>query len=102
MFLEQNGLFIVERNFRCRAGEIDLIAKDGKYLVFVEVKYRRTGASGGAAAAVDRKKQRIISRTAQFYLLRYGYGEETECRFDVIAFDRKEICWIKNAFDYCG
>lgn len=100
-FLEQRGLSVIRRNFRCRTGEIDLIAKDGAYLVFVEVKYRHTEQSGRAAAAVNRKKQRMISRTAQFYLLRYGYGQEADCRFDVVAFDGKKIHWIKNAFDCC-
>ncbi|MDO5798563.1 MAG: YraN family protein [Eubacteriales bacterium] len=100
-FLEKQGLKIVERNFYCRNGEIDLVARDGEYLVFVEVKYRSTSASGMAAAAVDIRKQRRISRAAQFYLLRYGYGE-VPCRFDVVAIDKNEIRWIRNAFDYCG
>lgn len=100
-FLEKNGLKILERNFFCRSGEIDLVARDGKYLVFVEVKYRATTVSGEAAAAVDRRKQCRISRAAQFYLLRYGYGEPP-CRFDVVAIDGDEVRWIRDAFDYCG
>ena len=100
-FLEKQGVRILERNFFCRSGEIDLVARDGNYLVFVEVKYRATAVSGEAAAAVDIRKQRRISRAAQFYLLRYGYGEPP-CRFDVVAIDGEEIHWIRNAFDYCG
>ena len=98
-FLEKKGLQVIEKNFRCRTGEIDLIAKDGTYPVFVEVKYRHTSESGRAASAVDLRKQRVISRTAKVYLLSRGYGEDTDCRFDVIAFDGSTLRWIKNAFD---
>ncbi len=74
-FLEKQGLLVIEKNFRCKSGEIDLIARDGKYLVFVEVKYRSSSKeSGYAAAAVDWRKQKRISQAAQFFLLRYGYG----------------------------
>ena len=86
-FLKQQGLYIKARNFRCRSGEIDLIARDGRYLVFVEVKYRHTSGSGGASAAVNYKKQKMISRASLFYLVRYGYPEDTPCRFDVVAID---------------
>lgn len=88
------------KNFRCRNGEIDLIARDGKYLVFVEVKYRGGKSQGNASSAVDWRKQRRISHAAQFFLLRYGYGEPP-CRFDVVAIDGEHIQWIRNAFDYC-
>ena len=75
MFLEKRGLQIREKNFRCRSGEIDLIAQDERYLVFVEVKYRKNGRSGSSFAAVGREKQRIISRVAMFYLAVHGYRE---------------------------
>ena len=84
-FLEKKGLQVIEKNFRCRTG--------------VEVKYRHTSESGRAASAVDLRKQRVISRTAKFYLLSRGYGEDADCRFDVIAFDGSTLRWIKNAFD---
>lgn len=100
--MEKQGLFIKERNFRCRSGEIDLIAGDGRYLVFVEVKYRHSGENGWASAAVDRRKQRAVSRAAEFYLVRHGYREDTPCRFDVVAIDGDRMEWIPNAFDYCG
>ncbi|MGN8887110.1 YraN family protein [uncultured Blautia sp.] len=98
-FLKKQGLYIVERNFRCRTGEIDIIARDGDYLVFTEVKYRRTGESGWASAAVDWHKRQRISRAAQFYLIRHGYAD-IPCRFDVVAIDGNRIQWIRNAFDY--
>ena len=101
MFLEKRGLQIREKNFRCRSGEIDLIAQDERYLVFVEVKYRKYGRSGSSFAAVGREKQRIISRVAMFYLIAHGYRELPPCRFDVVGIDGKEIHWIKNAFDFC-
>ena len=62
MFLEKRGLQIREKNFRCRSGEIDLIAQDERYLVFVEVKYRTTGVSGYPAEAVDARKQQTIAK----------------------------------------
>lgn len=79
-----------------------MIARDDRYLVFVEVKYRYSGKNGMASAAVDWRKQKAISRTAQFYLIRHGYGEDIPCRFDVVAIDGNHIEWIQNAFDYCG
>ena len=101
-FLEQQGYRILEYNFRCRSGEIDIIARDGEYLVFVEVKYRRTPGSGNPLEAVDRKKQQVISRTASYYCLTHGCGTGVPCRFDVAAVLGDEIRLVKNAFDYCG
>ncbi len=100
VFLEKQGLFILEKNFRCKFGEIDLIAGDGKYLVFVEVKYRNSGGCGWASAAVDWRKQRTVSAIAEFYLLKRGYGLDIPCRFDVVAIDGEHIQWIQNAFDH--
>ena len=101
-YLKSRGLRIVEANYRCRTGEIDLIARDGEYLVFVEVKYRRTSVSGEALCAVDGAKQRIISKTAKHYLTMRRKNLDLPCRFDVVGIDGAEIRWIKNAFDYCG
>lgn len=100
-WLEAQGYEILQYNFRCRSGEIDIVAKDGGYLVFVEVKYRRSEAAGNPLEAVDFKKQRTISRTAFYYLLTHGYGELTPCRFDVVSVLGEEIRVIKNAFEYC-
>lgn len=99
--MENKGVKILERNFRCRIGEVDLIGRDGSYLVFVEVKYRLHAGRGRAAEAVNRKKQRTISQVAGVYLLRHYRNQEIPCRFDVLAFDGEEVCWYQNAFDYC-
>lgn len=96
--LERRGYRIVEKNYRCRLGEIDLVARDGRYLVFVEVKYRQNGRSGGAAEAVDVRKQRKIMRVAQQYLLHRKLPFDTPCRFDVAAVDGTKLRLIQNAF----
>lgn len=92
------GFKILEYNYRCRLGEIDLIAREGRYLVFIEVKYRTSMNSGDPAEAVDRKKRRKITQTARYYLLTHGYGEDTACRFDVAAILGDEIRLIRDAF----
>ena len=102
VYLEEQGYQILEYNFWCRRGEIDIVAKDGKYLVFVEVKYRRTEGTGNPLEAVDRRKQRTISNVAMYYLASHSLGGETPCRFDVAAVLGEEIRLIKNAFEYCG
>ena len=98
-YLEKNGYEIIEYNFRCRQGEIDIIAKDGEYLVFCEVKYRSGTKAGNPLEAVDYKKQRVISRCAFFYITR-KHWEYLPCRFDVISVTDSEIQVVKNAFDY--
>jgi putative endonuclease len=97
-FLEAQGLKILERNFRCRAGEVDLIARDGHTIVFVEVRLRAGGAFGGAAASVDARKQAKVLRAARYYL---AGKPEQPCRCDVVALDRlaaERIQWIRDAF----
>lgn len=102
VYLTEQGYQILEYNFRCRLGEIDIVAKDGAYLVFVEVKYRKSTGSGSPLEAVDYKKQKIISRTASYYCLTHGYGETMPCRFDVVAVLGDKIQLIQNAFEYAG
>lgn len=97
-YLTEAGYHILERNFRCRTGEIDIIARDGAYLVFVEVKYRASAACGSALEAVDYRKQQSILRVAQYYMVSHGYGTQTNCRFDVVAIQGAEITLIQNAF----
>ena len=97
-FLEARGLRILERNFRCRGGEVDLIAREGGTLVFVEVRLRSGRAYGGAAASVDARKQLKLLRAARFYL---AGKPEQPCRCDVVALDglaADRIEWIRDAF----
>ena len=104
-WLERQGYRILERNFRCRIGEIDIVAREGGYLVFLEVKYRGGAGCGDPSEAVDWRKQRTISRVALFYLLRYGYGTDTPVRFDVVTASGENyfnIALIRNAFEFCG
>jgi putative endonuclease len=97
-YLKCYGVRVVERNFRIRGGEIDLICRDGKVLVFVEVRLRTRSDFGGAAASITASKQRRIILAAQHYLL----GKpECDCRFDCVlldGLDANRIEWIKNAF----
>jgi putative endonuclease len=102
--LQRRGYAIVERRYRTRLGEIDIIAKDGLTLVFVEVKARMTQEFGGAAAAMTAWKQRRISRMAADYLARQNL-HDCPCRFDVVAIDfddtQPRVIVYPNAFDYC-
>ena len=97
--LERLGYKIIERNFRCRIGEIDIIALHQGYLVFIEVKYRKSSRTGYAAEAVTWKKQQIISRVADYYI-RTHCRKTPSCRFDVVALDGEQIRVYENAFEY--
>lgn len=97
-YLEQQGYIVLEYNYRCPLGEIDLIAKDGEYLVFCEVKFRQNGRKGSPLEAVDIRKQRTIYRCAQYYLTE-RHVPECACRFDVIGIEGDRITLIKNAFE---
>lgn len=96
-YLRQQGLHLLERNFRCKGGEIDLIMQDGKVLVFIEVRMRSDNKFGGAAASVGSAKQKRLIIAAQVYLQRHSMPPP--CRFDVIAFDDKEMTWLQNAIE---
>ena len=99
-YLLYEGVKIVERNFRCRQGEIDIIGYDGEFLVFFEVKYRSGRGMGSAAEAVGLTKQRKICRVADYYRMIHRLSEDTPLRFDVVAIDGENLRWIKNAFYY--
>ena len=97
-FLESRGLKVVERNYRCRFGEIDLIAASGATLVFVEVRARRSTAFGGAAASITAAKRRRLVAAARHYLARRRVAGA--CRFDVVLLqgDEPRIEWVADAF----
>lgn len=97
-YLIRSDYRILERNFRCKTGEIDLIAQDDGYLCFIEVKYRSSSSKGYPAEAITPNKMRRITRTAMFYMLLHKLPENTPCRFDAVVILDKEISLIKNAF----
>ena len=99
-YLEENGMHIVEQNFRCRQGEIDLIGTHEGYLVFVEVKYRKSKDYGTALEAVNTSKQRRICAVSDYYRYIHHYRQDMAVRYDVLAIQGEKICWIQNAFPY--
>lgn len=103
-YMQKQGFRVLERNFRCRQGEIDVIGEQDGYLVFVEVKYRMTKTSGTAEEAVTYAKQKRICRTADYYRYKHQIGNDRPIRYDVIAIqgeakdEKEEIRWYQNAF----
>ena len=98
-FLQRQGLRIVQRNWRVRGGEIDLICDDRGCLVFVEVRLRTQRAFGGAAASITATKQKRLILAARHYL---AGRREQPCRFDAVLLSgltEADIEWIRNAFD---
>ena len=93
-YLRDRGLELVERNFRCKGGEIDLIMREGETLVFIEVRARAGDSHGGAAASITPAKQRRLVIAAQHYLQRYRFPPA--CRFDVIALEGGRMDWLRN------
>ena len=100
-YLEEIGDEILEYNYRCKLGEVDLVAREGEYLVFCEVKYRADERKGHPAEAVDLRKQKVISKCALYYITEHAL-EDMACRFDVISIEKDEITLYQNAFDYIG
>jgi len=93
-YLEQAGLKLIQKNFSCKGGELDLIMRDGKILVFVEVRKRASMQFGGAIASITPAKQRKMQHAAQVFLLRLK--QQPACRFDVIAIEAGTIHWLQN------
>ena len=100
-FLKKKGYQILEYNFRCRYSEIDIVAADGEYLVFCEVKYRCGNVPVHALEAGDHRKHTRISKASLFYITKNN-RQEVPCRFDVIGIKDQELVHIENAFEYIG
>jgi putative endonuclease len=100
-YLSQRGLKVVSRNFRCKVGEIDLIMREKRTLVFVEVRYRQTDDYGSALESITPSKQRKLLAAANFYLQKNRIDQP--CRFDVVAISgsgHSRTTWIKDAIQH--
>lgn len=108
-YLRNEKLTFIEENYSCRQGEIDLIMKEDRQLVFVEVKYRKNNTFGHAFEHVTWHKQQRIIKTARHYLHTHNISEAISCRFDVISITPSStknsaplsIQWIRDAFTLC-
>jgi putative endonuclease len=98
-FLESKGYEIIDYNFHARTGEIDIIAREQEYLVFVEVKYRTTIKNGAPLEAVSISKQKAICKSAMLYMKEKGMLD-VPVRFDVVGILGDEIELLQNAFDF--
>ncbi|MEW6079047.1 MAG: YraN family protein [Thermodesulfobacteriota bacterium] len=98
-FLKKQGYTIIQRNYRTRLGEIDIIARDKETIVFVEVKARMTDRAGSGKSSITRNKQFRITRLAQYYLKQSGL-RDVKARFDVVVIqgDGETVELIRNAF----
>ncbi|MCR5144252.1 MAG: YraN family protein [Lachnospiraceae bacterium] len=102
-YLENNGYKILDRNFRCKTGEIDIIGINEGCLCFIEVKYRKNRKiEGSAEAAVNIHKQNKICRTSDYYRMVKHISSDTNIRYDVVAIYGDDIIVYKNAFSYIG
>lgn len=102
-YLGDRGLELLERNYRSRRGELDLVMQDRDCIVFVEVRFRRSTRFGGAIESIDRRKRDKLIVTARQYLQACGHSRWKESRFDVVcvfpAGDTISVEWIRDAFD---
>ena len=97
-YLEKNGIKVTANNYYGKYGEIDIVAEDGKTLVFVEVKYRKNDSNGKAEESVSKAKMRRLYITAMEYITKNRIAESISVRFDLIAINGNRINWIKNSF----
>jgi putative endonuclease len=97
-FLAGRGLKLLQRNYRCRFGEIDLILREGRTLVFVEVRYRRNRAFGGAAESITASKREKLLKAARHYMAEHR--QFPACRFDAVLLDgdNANVEWVTDAF----
>ena len=94
---EHYGMKLLESRFRTKAGEVDLIMLDGEYIVFVEVKTRKTGEAGNGLSAVNIKKQKRITNAAILYLMKHRWTDRT-VRFDLVEIHGEKILHVPDAF----
>jgi putative endonuclease len=101
--LERAGLALIERNYTCRYGEIDLVMRERDTVVFVEVRYRRGGVFGDGIDSVDAGKRAKLVRAAEVFLINHPRHAGATCRFDVIAMTgdaaAPALDWRRNAFE---
>ena len=100
LYLEQAGYRIMEKNFRCRQGEIDIIAREKQYLCFIEVKRRKSLSAGHPLEAINTQKIKRICSTALHYLRYRNLPDLTPIRFDVVSIIGEDVTLIKNAFSF--
>lgn len=98
-FLEKQGLILIEQNFRCLCGEIDLIMQHDQEIVFIEVRTRGSQDFGSAIESITKNKQKRIIKSAVFYLQKRNLFDKVYCRFDVVGVAGNQFEWIPNAFD---
>lgn len=98
--LQNNGLRLIEKNYHCPFGEIDLIMSDHDEIVFIEVRSRKNIAYGSAIESIDYFKQQKLLKSATHYLQKKRLIDLCDCRFDVVGFSNNQIDWIKDAFSY--
>jgi putative endonuclease len=97
--LQQYGLQLVTRNFRCKLGEIDLIMTEREHLVFVEVRVRKNALFGSASDSITLRKQQRIIRAAQFFLQTHPQWQQAPCRFDAVTITGHQAPeWCRDAF----
>lgn len=99
-FLMQNEYRILHKNFRCKQGEIDIIAKSDGYLCFIEVKRRKNLSAGHPFEAINTKKMKRICNTALYYLRCHNLSDLTPVRFDVVSIIGEEVTLLKDAFSF--
>ena len=103
-YLEAKGLRLIQANFRCRVGELDLIMLDRQVLVIVEVRYRKSSRIVGPMQTIDPHKRRRLALAARSFLMRHGDLQDRPIRFDVIgltgSMTNPSVNWVKNAFEF--
>ena len=97
LYLEQNGFEIVERNFKCKIGEIDIVAKKDNVIRFVEVKYRKSNVAGGVSYAISQKKLVKISKVAEFYIMTHGLQGES-FSIDALLIEGDSYTYLENIY----